>query len=115
MPLQYCLFGCFCSPRLSGLVYVIFFRVYRRCGHDFGGASYEVKLPAFKGFVTASGDWLWPLLFITVACGAISGFHSLVASGTTSKQLKRETDAVPVGYGAMRWKVLLALLRWVRL
>jgi carbon starvation protein len=41
------------------------------------------------------------LLFITVACGAISGFHSLVASGTTSKQLTRETDAVPVGYGAM--------------
>jgi carbon starvation protein len=70
-------------------------------GMIFGGASYEVKLPAFKGFVTASGDWLWPLLFITVACGAISGFHSLVASGTTSKQLKRETDAVPVGYGAM--------------
>ena len=36
-------------------------------GMIFGGASYEVKLPAFKGFVTASGDWLWPLLFITVA------------------------------------------------
>lgn len=90
------------QPRDYLASYMLYFSVFiGGVGMIFGGASYEVKLPAFKGFVTASGDWLWPLLFITVACGAISGFHSLVASGTTSKQLKRETDAVPVGYGAM--------------
>jgi len=51
-----------------------------------------------------------PLLFITVACGAISGFHCLVSSGTTSKQLKRETDALPVGYGSMLTESFLAIL-----
>jgi carbon starvation protein len=53
---------------------------------------------------------LWPILFITVACGAISGFHSLVASGTTSKQLPRESDARRVGYGAMVMESFLAIL-----
>lgn len=90
------------QPRDYLASYMLYFSVFLGgVGMIFGGASYEVKLPAFKGFVTANGDYLWPLLFITVACGAISGFHSLVASGTTSKQLTRETDAVPVGYGAM--------------
>ncbi|MBR5790732.1 MAG: carbon starvation protein A [Phascolarctobacterium sp.] len=90
------------QPRDYLASYMLYFSVFiGGVGMIFGGASYEVKLPAFKGFVTANGDYLWPLLFITVACGAISGFHSLVASGTTSKQLTRETDAVPVGYGAM--------------
>ena len=42
---------------------------------------------------------LWPFMFIIIACGAISGFHSLVASGTTSKQLDKESDAKLVGYG----------------
>ncbi len=51
-----------------------------------------------------------PLLFITVACGAISGFHCLVSSGTTSKQLKKETDALPVGYGSMLTESFLAIL-----
>ncbi len=90
------------QPRDYLASYMLYFSVFiGGVGMLFGGASYEVKLPAFKGFITPSGDWLWPLLFITVACGAISGFHSMVASGTTSKQLSRETDAVPVGYGAM--------------
>lgn len=90
------------QPRDYLASYMLYFSVFiGGVGMIFGGASYEVKLPAFKGFVTAGGEYLWPLLFITVACGAISGFHSLVASGTTSKQLTRETDAVPVGYGAM--------------
>ena len=90
------------QPRDYLASYMLYFSVFLGgVGMIFGGASYEVKLPAFKGFVTAGGDYLWPILFITVACGAISGFHSLVASGTTSKQISRETDAQPVGYGAM--------------
>lgn len=90
------------QPRDYLASYMLYFSVFLGgVGMIFGGAGYEVKLPAFKGFITPAGDWLWPLLFITVACGAISGFHSLVASGTTSKQLSRETDAVAVGYGAM--------------
>jgi carbon starvation protein len=53
---------------------------------------------------------IWPILFITVACGAISGFHSLVASGTTSKQLPRESDARRIGFGAMLVESFLAVL-----
>jgi carbon starvation protein len=53
---------------------------------------------------------LWPALFITVACGAISGFHSLVASGTTSKQIPRESDARRIGYGAMILESFFAVL-----
>jgi carbon starvation protein len=53
---------------------------------------------------------MWPLLFITVACGAISGFHSLVASGTTVKQIPRESDVRRIGYGAMVFESFLAVL-----
>jgi carbon starvation protein len=53
---------------------------------------------------------VWPMLFIIVACGAISGFHALVAGGTSSKQLARETDAKKVGYGAMILESILAIL-----
>jgi len=53
---------------------------------------------------------LWPFLFITIACGAISGFHSLVSSGTTSKQVRREPDALFVGYGSMLTEGALAVL-----
>jgi carbon starvation protein len=51
---------------------------------------------------------IWPILFITVACGAISGFHSLVAGGTTSKQIQKESDAKKIGYGGMLLESLLA-------
>ena len=54
-------------------------------------------------------NWL-PLLFVTIACGAVSGFHSLVSSGTTVRQLNRETDALPIGYGAMLTEGALAIL-----
>jgi carbon starvation protein len=57
-----------------------------------------------------NGKPLLPLLFITIACGACSGFHGIVASGTTSKQLARECDARPVGYGAMLLEALVAVL-----
>ncbi len=53
---------------------------------------------------------IWPILFITIACGAISGFHSLVAGGTTSKQCDRERNAVKIGYGGMLLESLLAVL-----
>ena len=63
-----------------------------------GTAKFE--LPAFTGWSTKVGS-LFPALFITVACGACSGFHSLVSSGTTSKQLDNEKSAKPIGYGSM--------------
>ncbi len=67
-----------------------------------------VVVPAFKGFVS-SGP-LWPMLFVTIACGAISGFHSLIASGTTSKQLATEAHAKRIGYGGMLGEGLLSAM-----
>lgn len=58
----------------------------------------------------AQGGFLFPALFITIACGAISGFHSLVSSGTTSKQLDHESEALPIGFGGMLLECLLAIL-----
>lgn len=58
--------------------------------------------PAFSGFAVDNGNgvqYLFPILFTTVACGAISGFHSLVSFGTTSKQLDKEKDAKPIAAG----------------
>ena len=81
-------------------------------GLAFGGAT--VEYPAFRGWevATAAGGTasLFPMLFITIACGACSGFHSLIASGTTSKQLRRETDAKLVGYGAMLLEAMVAVV-----
>lgn len=73
------------------------------------GEGFDVVLPAFKGFA-AGNQYLWPMLFVVVACGAISGFHSLVGSGTTSKQLCKETDAVLVGYGSMLLEGLVGVI-----
>lgn len=69
--------------------------------------------PAFTGFAVDNGNgvqYLFPILFTTVACGAISGFHSLVSSGTTSKQLDKEKDAKPIAYGGMLLECVLAVL-----
>lgn len=69
--------------------------------------------PAFTGFKVENANgvqYLFPILFTTVACGAISGFHSLVSSGTTSKQLDREKDAKPIAYGGMLLECVLAIL-----
>ncbi len=60
--------------------------------------------------ISGSGFALWPILFITVACGAISGFHSLIASGTTSKQLHKESHGKAIGYGGMILEALLAIV-----
>lgn len=71
-------------------------------------------LPAFTGFAVTDDKggvkYLFPVLFTTIACGAISGFHSLVSSGTTSKQLDKETDAKPIAYGGMLLECVLAVL-----
>jgi carbon starvation protein len=81
-------------------------------GLALGGAS--TQYPAFRGFEVVQKDGttatLFPLLFIMVACGACSGFHSLIASGTTSKQLRVETDARTIGYGAMLLEGMVAVV-----
>ncbi|MFM7035048.1 MAG: carbon starvation protein A [Planctomycetia bacterium] len=69
-----------------------------------------VQYPAFTAWQTAKAGDLVPMLFITIACGACSGFHSLIASGTTSKQLRRETDARPIGYGTMLLEAMVAVV-----
>jgi carbon starvation protein len=68
--------------------------------------------PVFTQFTTASGP-LWPMLFITIACGAISGWHSLVSSSGTARQLEKETDALPVGGGAMFMEMVFAVIAFL--
>ncbi len=104
-------------------------------GASLMGAASNLQIPAFTGFVASSAAYdastgqalvdeagkaitnkaaasgfLFPALFITIACGAISGFHSLVASGTTSKQIDKESQAQPIGYGGMLIECLLAVI-----
>ena len=69
----------------------------------------EMKLSAFNGF-TVNTQTLFPFLFVTVACGAVSGFHSLVSSGTTAKQIKSEKDTQLIGYGSMLIEGVIAVL-----
>lgn len=69
----------------------------------------KMTLPAFTGF-NISGQHLFPMLFIIVACGAISGFHSLVCSGTTSKQIKSEKNIKQIGFGAMIIECIIAII-----
>ncbi len=69
-----------------------------------------MNLPVYTGFNNASLGTLFPILFVTVACGAVSGFHSLVSSGTSSKTIRDERDMLKVGYGAMVTESLLAVL-----
>ncbi|MCF2667171.1 carbon starvation protein A [Faecalicatena contorta] len=79
-----------------------------------GGAHMDI--PAFTGFVDtvaptgSSLGYMFPALFVTIACGAISGFHSLVGSGTTAKQLNNEKDAQPIAYGGMLIECALAII-----
>ena len=74
--------------------------------------NFPIQYDAFKGWdaVGKNGETFFPFLFITIACGACSGFHALIASGTTSKQLRFETDAKPIGYGAMLLEAMVATL-----
>jgi carbon starvation protein len=77
-------------------------------GVFFGG--YEIKQPAFTSFDPIAGGSLFPFLFVTIACGACSGFHGLVCSGTTSKQIDKEKHMHHVGYGAMLAEGFVALI-----
>ena len=73
-------------------------------------ANPQIESPALTAFNVEGVGYLFPILFVTVACGAISGFHSLVSAGTTAKQLNKETDAKPVAYGSMLIEGLLAVM-----
>lgn len=79
-------------------------------GIIFGG--FPTQYPAWTHAFGSNDFWapMFPMLFITVACGACSGFHSLVSSGTTSKQLAKESDAKPIGYGMMLAEAVVALI-----
>ena len=72
-------------------------------------ANPACNLEAFNGF-TVNGQYLFPILFVTIACGAVSGFHSLVSSGTASKQIKNEKSMLPVSFGAMLMESMLAII-----
>ncbi len=102
------------SYLLYGMIALAFVGII---GSGLTGASTDLQIPAFAGFEVSAGEskvatsgFLFPALFITIACGAISGFHSLVASGTTSKQLDREAEARPIAYGGMLLECLVAVI-----
>jgi carbon starvation protein len=118
----------------SYLLYgMIILAIIAICGAGIVGAASDLQIPAFTSFVTtnqaydsatgqvlegvvnkaAQGGYLFPALFVTIACGAISGFHSLVASGTTSKQIDNESQAQPIAYGGMLIECLLAVISLV--
>ncbi len=72
--------------------------------------GFSINYPAFTSWTVPKTGSLFPILFITVACGACSGFHSIVASGTSSKQLNKETDARAIGYGGMLLEGIVAVV-----
>ncbi len=72
-------------------------------------ANPSCNLEAFTSF-NVDGQYMFPILFVTIACGAVSGFHSLVSSGTASKQIKNEKNMLPVSFGAMLMESMLAII-----
>ena len=76
-------------------------------------ANPSVNMAAFNGFYVDGMGSMFPILFVTIACGAVSGFHSLVSSGTSSKQIKNEKNMLPVSFGAMLLESLLAVIALV--
>ena len=92
--------------------------IFLLLGMIFGGAigiivaNPSLEMPMFVGWNVKNLP-LFPMLFITIACGAVSGFHSLVSSGTSSKSIANETDMLPVGYGAMLVETLLGIVALV--
>lgn len=72
-------------------------------------ANPSCNLEAFTSF-NVNGQYMFPILFVTIACGAVSGFHSLVSSGTASKQIKNEKNMLPVAYGSMLMESMLAVI-----
>ena len=100
--------GCFLYVALAGAALGLV-AGDRALAPVFGGDA-AVRYPAFTTWQGSTAGDLVPMLFITIACGACSGFHSLIASGTTSKQLRRETDARPIGYGTMLLEAMVAVV-----
>ncbi len=100
------------QPRDYLASYFLYFAVIVGAVGMIFGTKFEIVLPAFKTLSAGpnNNQYLWPMLFVIVACGAISGFHSLVGSGTTSKQLRRETDSILVGYGSMLLEGVVAVM-----
>lgn len=102
------------QPRDYLASYFLYFAVIvGGIGMLFGGQFNSGAIPAVKegiSYFGTSGKPMWPMMFVIVACGAISGFHSLVGSGTTSKQLRKETDAKIIGYGAMLMEGVVACI-----
>ena len=70
----------------------------------------SINLPAFTSFYVEGTGNMFPILFVTIACGAVSGFHSLVSSGTSSKQIKNEKNMLPISFGAMLMESMLAVI-----
>ena len=99
----------FLQPRgfLGGILLYVFLGT-GLIGLFLGG--FHAQAPAFVGWRAANGQPLVPILFVTIACGACSGFHGLVCSGTTSKQVARESHARPVAYGAMLLEGVIAVI-----
>lgn len=75
-----------------------------------GSVNTSFQIPAYVAWNQPHLGWLWPILFVTISCGAVSGWHSLVSTSGTARQLEKETDALPVGAGAMFAEVVLAVL-----
>jgi carbon starvation protein len=97
------------QPRDYLSSYLLYFSVVvGALGLLFG--KFEISSPAFIAWSSADVGQLMPFLFVTIACGAVSGFHSLISSGTTSKQLYKETDALTIGYGAMLVEGVVAVI-----
>lgn len=99
----------FTQPTLYLFFYVVYFSLILLVLALIFGNPVYVR-PAFAGFVAPNGWPLWPLLFVTIACGAVSGWHSLVSSSATAKQIDRETDVLPVCGGAMMSEGILGLV-----
>ena len=83
-----------------------------RCGCWCPRRTSDYAVNAFNGF-NVGGSYLFPTLFVTIACGAVSGFHNLVSSGTSSKTISNEKDMPMVGYGAMVVESLLVIVALV--
>ena len=110
---------CLCNPGLAPapapgymggwfLYLVIFIGLAGALCGGFGIEYPAINLSGLKSL--ANGKNIFPILFITIACGACSGFHGIVSSGTTSKQVKKERDSIPITYGAMLLEGLVAVL-----
>ena len=97
------------QPRDYLNIYLLIFMLLA-AGIGIVATNPDINLPAFTSFHVEGTGNLFPILFVTIACGAVSGFHALVSSGTSSKQIKNEKHMLPVSFGAMLLESLLAVI-----